>query len=389
MKGSYYSDQDIDRSIDPQDEEFTTESDYGDQEDADSSVSSLSFLSECAENADHLLRQIGMAPCAKNWTKQEFKEQRKAIMFKLVELRDQSEELMKTTGDIAFFLNAPFLFSKSKELKDPKSNNWNNAIITTFNSFYMECTKMWPKYDPNIAVYTSYMSQLKHKVRYNSKDEPEVYDANRLFQFKKLGEFERSILDREGTEGMTFDELKMKLHILSGYSSTVIDNYFLWKVQKNPAPIDADNSPVSNIPLSAEQKVGKSHLRSPEEAYMDNEVVRRFKERVDQMIDEQAFEGQGDPEAIREFIYNLSFSGQRPSKLAKEHGLDTWEGLRDRLGKDPVICSILGTTKARRKRAKTFTIQETVRMDAEFTDGMGDEEVESFDLSKMSNKHEL
>jgi len=389
MTGSYYSDRDIDHSIDPQEEDYTTESEYSDPEVADVSVSSLSFLSECAANADHLLKQIGLEPCAQTWTKPEFKDQRREIMFKLVALRDQSEEMMKITGDIAFFLNAPFLFSKSKDLKDPKSSDWNNAIITTFNTFYMECTKQWPRYDPSISVYTSYMSQLKHKVRYNSKDEPEVYDANRLFQFKKLSDFERGILDREGTEGMTLDELKMKLHIKSGYSMTVIDNYFVWKVQKNPAPIDADNSPVSNIPLSPEQKIGKSHLRSPEEAFMDNEVVRRFKDRVDQMIEEQVFEGQGDPETIRDFIYNLSFSGQRPSKLAKDMGLNSWEGLRDRLSKDPVICSILGTTKARRKRAKTFTIQETARMDVQFTEYQEDEQVENFDFKKMANRHNL
>ena len=62
----------------------------------------LDFLKECAFNADQLLVDIGMEPCAENWTKPSYKDERDRIMRRLVELRDQSEDLTKKTGEARF-----------------------------------------------------------------------------------------------------------------------------------------------------------------------------------------------------------------------------------------------------------------------------------------------
>ena len=89
------------------------------------------LLAECAENADRLLKQIGMEPCAAKWCDPSFMARREKIIEDLTELRNKSKKMAKITGDIMFFLHAPM--------------NMKRQDRATFNFVYMNFLKFWTK----------------------------------------------------------------------------------------------------------------------------------------------------------------------------------------------------------------------------------------------------
>ncbi len=350
-------------------------------------TSKKEFLAQCAANADDLLVSIGMEPCAQCWVQPSFKEDRERIMRKLVELRDTSEEYAKITGDIAFFLNAPFLLGKSNQLKDNQSNNWANAIFTSFNTFYMEASHSWRTYNPDKATYTTYMDHLSHKVRYQSKENPEEYDTNRIYIYKKLEKFEQEITSAAAVSG---NELKTRLHIKSRYSMTIIDGYMQWKIQKTPVSIDADNSPVANLPISAEQKSGKSHLRSPEESAIENDKVESFISRVEEMIAGNMFPDHGKSGSVRELVRQIAY-GNDPSasKIARELGISKeWPRIKQKLRSDPILCRIMEPKVPCKIKSTTHKTPKLNRPD-EYTASDEEEVSSTYVTSSFSQSHPL
>lgn len=357
-------------------------------ESSDDPTSKKNFLEQCAIMADDLLVSIGMDPCAKVWVTPAFKEDRSRIMSRLVELRDVSEENCKITGDIAFFLNAPFLFAQSNRLKDSQSNNWANAILTSFNTFYMEASHRWPTYNPGKGVYTNYIKQSGFKVQHQSKDDPEKFDSNRLYIYKNLLNFEEEITS---TENVSLNELKTRLHIKSGYSMTIIEGYFRWKVQRFPVAIDAENSPVANLPISAEQKSGKSHLQGPEDAAIENDNINSCISRIDELIRNNILPDHGKAGSIRDLILQIAY-GNEPSasKVAKELGISKeWPRIRQKLQADPVLWKILEPKNPSRRKGTIQKTAKVVKVDVVFNEDEEDEEVSFTDITGFSKKHAL
>ncbi len=375
---------------------YQGEVDSGEKVESDNDEPSRNaLLAECAVNADRLLQSIGLSPCASVWTTEAYKSERQRITCQLVSMRDQSDEMKNITGNILFFLNAPFFYSLSKRKKDSSASDWQAAIETTFNSFFMRCMELWPKYNPlKGATYTSYMSYLGFKVQFESRDLPAEEDANKLYMYRKLSSLEQAIIDANAADpestGLSYNDIKARLHYKSGYSNTVIDMYFQWKLRRMPVSIDDDESPAAAMPIPVHEKSGKEHLRGPEEAALENDTIARFMARVDEMIGDGTFQGQGDPATIREMLYQLTLSGMPGRKGAKEYGLsDSWQSIKHRLLRDATVCEILGIQKAKKSKVERFKIPTTERADAIFPGDAEDEEVSSFDITSFSKKHEL
>lgn len=329
------------------------------------------FLSVCYATADQILVNLGFEPCSSVWVKPSFKTERERIIAEMVKIRGDNPSdsvLYQDTYRALFMLNAKFLIGQSSHLtKNLIVNNKKDALESAFASFYMEGFIPWGKYDPSKGSFTNYMCNLKHKVRSASQELPSEMNSNQIYDFRRIDTCRQEILREIGGP---VPDMKNRLKIKTGYSDTVINQYFQYEAQKNPVHIETlrlDENAEVNIPVSESEKVGKSHLLTPEEATIENATKSSIMDFIDNIIHEEKVFAPDEHGAIKDFMLAL-LDGANIKKAAEMAGMDKsyWVKLRKLISKEPnkiKLSGIINIPAELRDSKVTKKAAETVRMD--------------------------
>lgn len=305
------------------------------------------FLSDCYATADQILANLGFKPCSSVWVKPSFKEERLRIIDELVALRGDNpseSDVYQDTYRALFMLNAKFLIGQSSRITNKYiSCNKKDALQSAFASFYMEGFKPWGKFDPKKGSFTNYMCNLNHKIRSSSQELPNVLSSNTIYNFKNLASWEEDI--RRETDGPIHD-LKTRLQIKANnkVSETVIEQYLQYKAQRNLVYIESlrvdDNAEV-NIPISENEKVGKSHLRTPEELAVENSFRIDAMDYIDE-VTQHGFEPE-KKEPLKTFI-NAVLDGAGINKAIEISGINKadWQKLHKTILKEKNVVKLSG-----------------------------------------------